>query len=331
MPETARRQLIPRWVTVAQFLPKGGREALALLVALRRFASGLLFYDSAKVAKVIREALGIGRISSYRVLFGGEINLARSDMDFADFEKISPENLRSWAQRHVSVRDLANFASALERHPSLILLSTSFAAHYYGLVAQQTTHLPIERIIVLQPNEALRPLQEIGFYDKIRVASGRRIETIAADSPYAMLKAIKLLRKGGVAVARFDSLPTETNSFLLAKMFGVETAFPSNLLRMAQMTKAAILPIFIYREDGAFVTRIGKPVSVSPTAGGAELQAAATAISEQVEEEIALRPAEYTAWPGYHDKVRLAREIRLELRDELAATDGSPARSPGLN
>lgn len=329
MRQLARRQLVPLWVEVALLLPKTGREACAFIVASIRVAVGLILFNRFEVAQAIRLALREGLMETLRIMFSGELNTARSHIEFAEFEKIPLDDLSLWAEQHISSQELSNLNDALQENQAVILLSTSFAAHYYGIMTPTDIDSSVDRIIILQPSLALKPLQEIGFYEKLQAASGRRIDTIPADSPYSLLKAVKLLRKGGIAVARFDSLPTETNSFVLTEMFGLPSAFPSSLLRMAQMANAAILPIFIYRAGGKFVTRFGSHVDVPVGASGSELQLAAMAITSQVEHEIAERPSEYTGWAGYFDKYRLGRELRAELHGLPGGASASSAASGG--
>ncbi|RSU78949.1 hypothetical protein BRX37_03450 [Sphingomonas sp. S-NIH.Pt3_0716] len=311
-----RRKLIPTWVVFTVKLPPSIRTIPARVVGAWRLLIGVTVYDRNQVLEIMANALRLPLPKTILTLLNAEINTARAHIEFAEFEAIPKHELVSWVANHTLIENIEALEESLEQRKSTLILSTSFASHYYGLVSPSTSpriHKIAPKIVVLQPSIALEPLNAIGFYDRLETAGAVPIETIPADSPYSMIKAIKSMKRGGLGVARFDSLPTETGNFLLTEMFGMEVAFPASLLRMAQLSDAAILPLFIFRRGGKFVTRFGSPVLLTPDATTEHLTLAANSLSKQVEEEIRKRPNEYTAWHGFYEKVRIAREIRKLL------------------
>ncbi len=305
-----RRKLIPLWVAFSSRLPQSVQVCVAAIVGTYRLVVGVLFYDRRHVVTLLSEALNIGSIRATGVLLAGEINTVRSHIEFASFEALEDGALRGWVANHTAVEQIHALTRAMKSHGSVLILTTSFASHYYGLVSPEIRGCGVSNIVVLQPSTALQPLQAIDFYGRLERAGSGSIETIPADSPYSLMKAIKAIKRGGAGVARFDSLPTETANFLLTSMLGVEVAFPVSLLRMAQLARVPILPLFVFRRAGRFVTKFGQPVAVHPDASSEEFSSIAASVSRQVEQEMLARPGEYTAWHGFYEKVRTAREIR---------------------
>jgi hypothetical protein len=316
--ESERRKLIPLWVSFSSRVPIPVQVSVAAIVGTYRLMVGVLFYDRRHVVTLLSEALGISFIRAAGVLLSGEINTVRSHIEFASFEALEDSTLSGWVADHTVVEQVQALSRAVQSYGSVLILTTSFASHYYGLVCPEIRNSGVSNIVVLQPSVALQPLQAIDFYGRLERAGSGSIKTIPADSPYSLMKAIKAMRRGGTGVARFDSLPTETANFLLTSMLGVEVAFPVSLLRMAQLAKVPILPLFVFRRAGRFVTRFGQPVPVHPDASSEELSSVAASLSRQVEREMLARPGEYTAWHGFYEKVRTAREIRELLGSQAA-------------
>ena len=112
-----------------------------------------------------------------------------------------------------------------------------------------------------------------------------------------------------VAIARFDSLPTETNSYVISKMFGQNVAFPFSLIKLAQLSDAVIIPVFVIRQGKLFITKFGEPVEIPTKAGPNGYVQIAANIGMQVENEIIANAQMYTSWNGIYEKMRMAHEL----------------------
>lgn len=263
-------------------------------------------------------ACGGGRARALIIYLLAEINVARSNIDFAALERRPPGDVRRWAQRHCKSEGIAALENAIVDQSRLIILVTSFAPHYIGLLTPAFAGLGVTPVAIVQPRVAVEALQALGFYEKLAQAIGRPITTILADNPFALVQSMKALASGAVVAMRIDSLPVRTNSFLVSSLFGKPSAFPASILQMAARAEAVLLPLFVLRSGRSFVSRFGDPVTVGHEAGNKELVDAAAAINSQIQQALLDAPTSYSSWYALYEKMRLAEEVLVQMKDPVA-------------
>lgn len=310
-------ELVPRWAEFGARFGWAGK-GLSVPVGLWRTAHGIARWDRLAAVELIRDGLDVSRARASIIYARSEIATARSSLDFAALEARSPADMADWAQAHCEAENTDQLRSALEDGSPLVLLVTSFAPHYFGLITPELVRLAGRRVAILQPRQALEPLHEIGFYERLSAASGQPIDTIVADSPAALLQSIRALASGSIVALRIDSIPTQTGNFLLSRMFGRPAAFPASILHMGRSKGAVFLPLFVLRRKRGFATSFGAPVKLGPRPSNVELIDAATAIDGQIESRLKSNASSYSAWYSVYEKLRLAKEL-IEASDSNMA------------
>lgn len=185
-----------------------------------------------------------------------------------------------------------------------IYLLNSFSLHYFGLLSTPKINV----INIVQPIKAIKYLNQYKFYQKMEAVSGKKINLIASDESHSMLKILKRLKKGESVFMRIDSLPTETNAYIMTKIFGVNAVFPASIIKLAAMTNSLLVPMFTYRIKGKLVTETCKGIKCKSDIPY-ELISTAQSIENNTEIKIRQLCSSYSCWHGLKNRVDIGTAI----------------------
>jgi lauroyl/myristoyl acyltransferase len=120
------------------------------------------------------------------------------------------------------------------------------------------------------------------IHDEAREAHGL-IVTHVGDDPFAALPLVHHLREGGIVALQIDRAPAGMRTRAVT-MFGREGRLPEGPLRLAAMTGAPLVPVFVARVGHrSYRVDARPPIHLFRHAGAAELNVAAQRVAEGLE------------------------------------------------
>jgi len=138
-----------------------------------------------------------------------------------------------------------------------------------------------------EPNEAAREL-----HDDTRRARGLEVVHVG-DDPLASLTLLNHVRSGGVAALQLDRVPPGIRARTV-RLFGEQGRIPEGPLRLAQLARAPLLPIFCARLGfGRYVIDIGAPIDVPPRPRPEELDRAAQYVADAMTRFLREHPTQW--------------------------------------
>lgn len=302
------RTLVPLWVEWLSLSPRimwkvAGWPAALLLVTI-----GLVRHGHVQTLKTISLACNATWMESLCRLVSAEFESIWYRLDFAVLHRIDEKCLRTWANIHTTLDDSEGVLQDLSGRPAIFLLA-SFALHYVVGLSLPGSVLRSNSLVIVQPSMALTPLTAIGFYEKLSRGIGQEISTVPADNMAVMARVGRHLNNNGWVAMRVDSIPVHTNGIVISQLLGRDSAFPANIITLAQRTGATLVPIFVIREGPSYRTSFGRPIDVASDTNDADLQDLAIRIDAEISEAILSHPEKYSAWPAVTEKWRMADEI----------------------
>jgi KDO2-lipid IV(A) lauroyltransferase len=128
--------------------------------------------------------------------------------------------------------------------------------------------------------------------DEARRVSGLRVVHVGED-PLSALPIVRHLRGGGVVALQVDRVPQGVRARKVT-LFGETAGIPEGPLRLAALSGAPIVPVFVsrsgYRRYEVFASAA---VRVDRHAGAADLDAAAQELAGRLEAFVRLRPTQW--------------------------------------
>jgi phosphatidylinositol dimannoside acyltransferase len=138
-----------------------------------------------------------------------------------------------------------------------------------------------------EPDAAARAL-----HDEARVSNGLRIVHVG-DDPLASLALLKHVRAGGVAALQLDRVLPGMRARSV-RLFGAPGAIPEGPLRIAQLARVPVIPVFCARLGfRKYVVELADSVEVAPRATPAELDAAAQALADAMSSFLRRHPTQW--------------------------------------
>ncbi len=149
-----------------------------------------------------------------------------------------------------------------------------------------------ERLDVMIVEAAERDPAANAIQDEARRAHGLRVAHVGDDPPSA-LPLVKHLRDGGVVALQVDRAPRGTRA-RSAMLFGEQGSIPEGPLRLAALTGAPIVPVFVARTGHRRYEGVaGAPIRLERSPSDADLDAAAQELARRLEDFVRARPTQW--------------------------------------
>jgi KDO2-lipid IV(A) lauroyltransferase len=151
------------------------------------------------------------------------------------------------------------------------------------------------RVMIVERAEQDTVAREI--QDQARRAQGLLVAHVG-DDPLSALPLVKHLRDGGIVALQIDRAPPVLRGRNVS-MFGRPARVPEGPLRLAALTRAPIVPVFVARTGrGRYELVVRAPVRLSRSPAEAELDSAAQEIANALSEFLQAHP---TQWFHFRD------------------------------
>ena len=177
-------------------------------------------------------------------------------------------------------------ALALGRGVIMVTAHTAGWETVGTLLARDST---VDVMIVEAPEH---DAQASAIQDEARRVSGLRVVHVGED-PLSALPIVRHLRAGGAVALQVDRVPPGVRARQVT-LFGQPAQVPEGPLRLAALTGAPIVPVFVsragYRRYEVFASA---PVPLDRHATGADLDAAAQELAGRLEAFVRLRPTQW--------------------------------------
>ncbi len=145
---------------------------------------------------------------------------------------------------------------------------------------------------VMLAMQAERDPRARALHDAARRASGLAVLHVG-DDPLASLALLQHVRGGGVAALQLDRVAPGLKAREV-RLFGSEGRIPEGPLRLAQATRAPILPVFSARIGfRKYIIDVGEPVDVPPRPTAEELDRAAQQIADAMTRFVRAHPTQW--------------------------------------
>jgi KDO2-lipid IV(A) lauroyltransferase len=170
-----------------------------------------------------------------------------------------------------------------------VLFATAHTAGWeaFGPLLWRDRRLRVLVAEARERNEAARTIQ-----DEARREQGL-VVTHVGDDPLSGLPLLKHLRKGGVVALQIDRVPAGARARRVS-MFGGPGRVPEGPLRLASITGAPILPVFTARTGHRrYEVVVHSPLRVARRPSEAELDAAAQAIADGLQQFVLAHPTQW--------------------------------------
>ena len=128
--------------------------------------------------------------------------------------------------------------------------------------------------------------------DDARRAHGLQVAHVG-DDPLSALPLVRHLRDGGVVALQVDRAPRGVRA-RRATLFGEAARIPEGPLRLAALTGAPIVPVFVARTGHRRYNVVASaPIQLDRSASGADLDAAAQELASRLEAFVRTRPTQW--------------------------------------
>lgn len=145
---------------------------------------------------------------------------------------------------------------------------------------------------VMIAEQAERDPRARDIQDEARRAHGVLVAHVG-DDPLSALPLVRHLREGGVVALQLDRVPAGMRARAVT-LFGAPDRVPEGPLRLAALTGAPLVPIFAARTGHRrYRVDIGPPVRLRRTPTETELDAAAQAVSDELERFVRAQPTQW--------------------------------------
>jgi len=143
-----------------------------------------------------------------------------------------------------------------------------------------------------EPDAAARSIQ-----DDARRAHGLLLAHVG-DDPLAALPLVRHLREGGAVALQIDRVPVGVRGRAVS-LFDAPGQVPEGPLRLALLTGAPIVPIFVARTGHRRYEIVARaPVRIGRTAGDADLNAAAQTLADAMQDFVRRHPTQWFHFRG---------------------------------
>ncbi|MEL6827120.1 MAG: hypothetical protein AAFN91_12805 [Pseudomonadota bacterium] len=309
LPNSQYFEIAPSWAIERSRFPRSYWPIAGISAGLKNWKVATRHDGARALSETISTSLNCSLMSSRALLLFNHVCASQLWLDQAYLLSAKPAELQNYVSNKVLLETPIPLGeiNTLLRLPSLFLIST-FASHYYAILALAQRMKSQLKISIVQPAVALKHLSEVRFYDRLAKLFGIDFELIQSDANTALVRALHALKKGRHVALRFDSLPTEANTFVSSELLGKPSIFPLAILKLSDMTQRPIIPIASVRKGTQIKLFLDNPVSVSGLHNQSYIDAAIEIDSFQTK-YIRKFPVQYSAWFGVHQKWTRAEEI----------------------
>jgi phosphatidylinositol dimannoside acyltransferase len=149
-----------------------------------------------------------------------------------------------------------------------------------------------ERLDVMIAEAPERDAVANAIQDEARRAHGLQVAHVG-DDPLSALPLVRHLRGGGVVALQVDRAPRGVRT-RRAILFGEAASIPEGPLRLAALTGAPIVPVFVARTGHRRYNVVATaPIQLGRSAGDPDLDAAAQELATRLEAFVRTRPTQW--------------------------------------
>lgn len=191
-------------------------------------------------------------------------------------------------ESHATVRGEEHVDEAIALGRGLLLVT----AHTAGWEVVGPMFARNRRIKVMIAEAAEKDADASAIQDEARRSLGLRVAHVG-DDPLSALPLVKHLRDGGAVALQVDRTPKTVRARQVT-LFGSRGRIPEGPLRLAALTGAPIVPVFVARTGHRrYEVVVSPPIRLERSAGGADLDAAAQELAARLEEFVRARPTQW--------------------------------------
>jgi KDO2-lipid IV(A) lauroyltransferase len=188
----------------------------------------------------------------------------------------------------LEIRGHSRFEDALSDEKGAVLVTAHTAG--WEAAGPQLARDRGLRVMIVERAEEDAVSREI--QDQARRAQGLLVAHVG-DDPLSALPLMKHLRERGVVALQIDRTPPMLRARNVT-MFGRPARVPEGPLRLAALTGAPIVPVFVARTGrGRYELVVRGPVRLSRSPGEAELDSAAQEIANSLSEFVRAHPTQW--------------------------------------
>ncbi len=181
-----------------------------------------------------------------------------------------------------------HFEDALAEGRGLLLVT----AHTAGWEVIGPLLARDERLHVMIVEAVERDAVANAIQDDARSAHGLRVAHVG-DDPLSALPLVRHLRDGGVVALQVDRAPRGVRSRHVT-LFGEEASIPEGPLRLAALTGAPIVPVFVARTGHRRYNVVASaPIRLDRSSSDIDLDAAAQELASRLEAFVRTRPTQW--------------------------------------
>jgi phosphatidylinositol dimannoside acyltransferase len=244
------------------------------------------------VAPEPRQAIvtNLRRIRPSRGAVRDAIDVART---FVTYASCLTEVLAGVSRSEALVKGELHVEDALARGRGLVMVTAHTAGwEVVGPLLSRDHHLDITIVEAAEDDAAASAIQ-----DDARRALGMRVAHVG-DDPLSALPLIRHLREGGVVALQIDRAPRGIRTRAVT-LFGERGAIPEGPLRLAALTGASIVPVFVARTGHhRYEIVASAPIRLERTASEGELDAAAQELAARLEAFVRAHPTQWFHFRG---------------------------------
>jgi lauroyl/myristoyl acyltransferase len=212
---------------------------------------------------------------------------------FATYASCLADVLGGVRRSEALVRGELHVDDALADGRGLLIVTAHTAGwEVVGPLLARDRHLDITIVEAAEPDAAASAIQ-----DDARQARGLRVAHVGED-PLSALPLIKHLREGGVVALQIDRAPRGVRTRAVT-LFDRPGTVPEGPLRLAMLTGAPIVPVFVARSGHRRYEVIASaPIRLERSARDEDLDAAAQTLAARLEAFVRAHPTQWFHFRG---------------------------------
>jgi lauroyl/myristoyl acyltransferase len=231
-------------------------------------------------------AENLRRVRGSRGVLRDAVDVART---FATYASCLTEVLgRHEPRSHAVIKGDLHMEDAIAEGKGVVLVTAHTAGwEVVGPLLARDRHLDVTIVEAAEPNAAASAIQ-----DEARSAMGIRVAHVG-DDPLSALPLAKHLRAGGVVALQIDRTPPGLRTRPVT-LFGRPAAVPEGPLRLASLTGAPIVPVFVARTGHRrYEIAASAPIRLERGPDAAAIDAAAQEMALRLEAFVRAHPTQW--------------------------------------
>jgi KDO2-lipid IV(A) lauroyltransferase len=244
------------------------------------------------VAREPRQAIvaNLKRIQGARGPIRDTLDVART---FVSYAACLTEVLGGIPAEETLVNGELHIDDALSEKRGLLIVTAHTAGwEIVGPILARDRHIDLTIVEAAEHDAAASAIQ-----DGARGGIGMRVAHVG-DDPLSALPLVKQLREGGVVALQIDRAPRGIRNRAVT-LFGQPGAIPEGPLRLAALTGAPMVPVFVARTGHRrYEITASAPIRLDRSASAPEFDEAAQAIASRLEAFVRAHPTQWFHFRG---------------------------------